>query len=86
LPVPRKSGCFLCPNQRKAQWIELFMDFPDLFKQAEEIEKNARERYNGKDYFLCRDVSIREQIMKWKKGMKCEEKDLFVDKPCLCEL
>jgi len=86
LPIPRKSGCYCCPNQSKAQWIELYVSFPELFKKAELMENNARERYNGKDYFLCRDIPIREQIMKWKSKMHCEDKDLFDARPCLCEL
>jgi len=87
LPIPRKSGCYCCPNQSKAQWIELFVEFPDLFAKAERMETNARTRYDGKDYFLCRNIPIREQIMKWKSKMNCGEKDLFEEnRHCLCEL
>lgn len=86
LPQARKSGCSFCPEQSKAKWIELFTDFPDLFRQAEELERNAREKYNGTGYFLCRNLPIREQIKKWKSKMHCDEDDLFESKKhCLCE-
>jgi len=39
LPVPIKSGCFICPMQRIKQWKELRMKHPELFCVAEQIEQ-----------------------------------------------
>lgn len=39
LGVPQKSGCFICPFQNKAQWIQLKKYHPDLWKIAVELEK-----------------------------------------------
>ena len=39
LPIPMKSGCFICPYQRAAQWKQLRRVHPDLFCKAEQLEK-----------------------------------------------
>ena len=41
LPIPIKSGCYICPFQRVAQWKELRMLKPDLFCKAEKLENRA---------------------------------------------
>jgi|GEM_PF-1629381 3'-phosphoadenosine 5'-phosphosulfate sulfotransferase (PAPS reductase)/FAD synthetase len=49
LPIPMKSGCFICPYQKNSQWIELRATHPDLFCQATKIEKrnmDMRKRLN----------------------------------------
>jgi 3'-phosphoadenosine 5'-phosphosulfate sulfotransferase (PAPS reductase)/FAD synthetase len=43
LPVPMKSGCYICPFQRKAQWRELRMIHPGLFCKAIALEDANRE-------------------------------------------
>jgi len=43
LPVPIKSGCFICPYQRVGQWKELRRTHPDLFCKAEKLEKRNME-------------------------------------------
>jgi 3'-phosphoadenosine 5'-phosphosulfate sulfotransferase (PAPS reductase)/FAD synthetase len=50
LPVPIKSGCWLCPFQRRSQWIELKQRHPDLFQKAVDLEKlcNERRKATGK--------------------------------------
>ena len=39
LPVPMKSGCYICPYQRRTQWIELRHKHPCLFKKAVDLEQ-----------------------------------------------
>ncbi|GAH58615.1 unnamed protein product, partial [marine sediment metagenome] len=34
LPVPTKSGCYLCPFQKKRDWKKLRDNYPALFKKA----------------------------------------------------
>ena len=41
LQVPPKSGCFICPFQRKEQWLRLKKIHPHLFKIAKELEINS---------------------------------------------
>jgi len=43
LPVPMKSGCFICPYQKNYQWRELRINHPDLFCKAEQLEKQMNE-------------------------------------------
>ena len=37
-----KSGCFMCPYQRKAQWEILARDHPELFDFALDMERRAK--------------------------------------------
>lgn len=34
VPEPMKSGCFYCPFQRKAKWVTLARQHPDLYQRA----------------------------------------------------
>jgi len=42
LPIPMKSGCFICPYQSKGQWIELRTKHSDLFCKARQLEERNR--------------------------------------------
>ncbi len=45
LPVPIKSGCFICPFQRVGQWKELRRNHPELFCKAQKLEhRNIEDR------------------------------------------
>lgn len=39
LPVPPRSGCFICPFQSVAQWKKLRYDYPDLFCKVVQLEQ-----------------------------------------------
>ena len=39
LPLPMKSGCYICPYQTKGQWIALRTKHPDLFCKARQLEE-----------------------------------------------
>lgn len=43
LPVPPKSGCYICPFQRVGQWKNLRREHPDLFCKAVNLEKRNIE-------------------------------------------
>jgi hypothetical protein len=38
-----KSGCYFCPFQRVAQWRKLRREHPDLFCNAEKLEKHCMD-------------------------------------------
>lgn len=46
LPIPMKSGCYICPFQKKSQWISLRKNHPCLFKKAVELE-NKNNKYRA---------------------------------------
>ena len=50
LPLPIKSGCFICPFQRVHQWKELRRNHPGLFCKAVELERRnmAYRKAQGK--------------------------------------
>jgi len=41
LSVPVKSGCFFCPYQTKAKWIDLYNRQPQLFQESIALEQNC---------------------------------------------
>jgi len=43
LPLPGKSSCFFCPNNKKDVIQQLWEDYPDLFDRAVALERNARK-------------------------------------------
>ncbi len=43
LPVPPKSGCYICPFQRISQWRDMWDRHPELFLKAEALEKNSKK-------------------------------------------
>jgi hypothetical protein len=50
LGVPQKSGCFICPYQRKRQWIELKKHHPELWEIAIDLEKKSMFRFDNFTY------------------------------------
>jgi len=47
LDIPQKSGCFICPYQRKRQWIELKKYYPELWKIACNLEEQSIKKWAG---------------------------------------
>ena len=48
MPVPMRSGCWFCPNQRKGQWKLLRKRHPELYEKAKELEKQNIKYREGK--------------------------------------
>jgi len=66
LEVPPKSGCYFCPFQRIAQWRELRMKHPALFRKVQELEQRniaARIRNGKKPLSLCNDGRTLDKII-----------------------
>lgn len=94
LPIPMKSGCYICPFQRRAQWIELNRDHPDLWCKAvglEQINIDAQaERRPGETPMYLADRPL-DSVIRAKDGrgrrVSDEQQDLFDDRrPCQCGL
>jgi len=60
LPLPIKSGCYLCPFQNKSRWIDLYNNHRDLWDKVIILEKNSK-------YTLKHNITLEEQINKWLK-------------------
>lgn len=94
LPVPPKSGCFICPFQRRSQWIELNRDHPDLWCKAvtaeqRSIDAQERRAKDGNPVYLV-DRPLPE-VIRAKDGRgryaKDDQEALFDDRrPCQCGL
>jgi len=60
LPIPKKTGCWLCPFQSKAQWINLRKKYPNLWDKTVKLEKNSKYTFKYK-------ITLEEQMEKWKE-------------------
>jgi hypothetical protein len=87
LPVPPKSGCFICPFQRRSQWIDLNANHPDLWCKAVTLEAESRVRDKRA---VITDRPLEELIRaKDARGRYAAEdqESLFDDRrPCQCGL
>jgi len=83
LPVPMRSGCYICPFQRIGQWKELRRRHPCLFQKAVELEeaniKRSEEKGKPKRYISNRAISLSSlvaenqiQIFKQDEYPPCE--------------
>jgi len=76
LPVPRKSGCYICPYQGTGEWKELRRSHPELFCNALRLEDacvSYRNRVNKQPIFLSgkgkhlRDIVDENQLTIFKR-------------------
>ena len=86
LPIPIKSGCYICPFQRKAQWKELRLLKPELFCKAVKLEDRASlyRIKNGKT-----PITIAASNKKLKTIVDENQINLFEEDnypPCECGL
>lgn len=86
LPVPPKSGCWICPFQRAGQWRELRRTHPCLFRQAVDLERATmdKRRAMGKQPLsLAMSGKTLEVIVNEAQGVLLPEFEL---PPCQCGL
>lgn len=43
-PEPPRSSCWMCPNMRNAEWIDMKQNYPHDFHKAVELEREIRQR------------------------------------------
>ncbi|HEA67787.1 MAG TPA: hypothetical protein ENI07_13335 [Desulfobacterales bacterium] len=74
LPVPMKSGCYICPFQRVGQWKGLRVKHTDLFCKAQQLEKRNLTYRAGRGkspmYIMKKPLSevVNErQVKLWKE-------------------
>lgn len=87
LPIPRKSGCYICPFQRVGQWKELRRNHPELFCRAAELEKaniQSRIARGKKPLYLSQSPKAPlSEIVGERQGVLFEQDEY---PPCLCGL
>ena len=42
-PTPPRSACYLCPNQKDDEWLDLKINHPEEFQKAVEAEREIRK-------------------------------------------
>lgn len=92
LEVPQKSGCYICPFQRKSQWYELWRRHPELYARAEAIETNARRTKEGRTRVTL-DPSGKVTLTQLREGFERQIEmpgfdmdELLEYQPCVCGL
>ena len=78
LPVPVKSGCYLCPFNSMTRWAEIYKKHPDLYRHAMKIEENGK--HFGSQTLAPKGYTLRrlENMMKKKQGLPIVQ----VGSPC----
>jgi len=90
LPVPRKSGCYICPFQRDEQWRELWENHPDLFERAMRLEENTPRSQSGRWHATFDPhgkVTLRQRKLAYESQMTLPMIDmdaLLAYRPCIC--
>jgi hypothetical protein len=87
LPAPMKSGCYICPFQRKSQWRELRRNHPCLFQRAVDLEQRNIEYRIGRGktplYLVQSSKTTLPNIVD-EKQIQIFEQDEYP--PCQCGL
>jgi 3'-phosphoadenosine 5'-phosphosulfate sulfotransferase (PAPS reductase)/FAD synthetase len=84
LPLPMKSGCYICPFQKNSDWKKLRRKHPDLFCRAEQLENRCNEvrEANGKSRLYLRGKPLKVVVDE-------AQRHIFKDddySPCECML
>ena len=59
LPIPHKTGCWCCYALKKQEWIDMYDNRPELWKECVELESNSKTKYRT-------GITLEEQIKKWQ--------------------
>jgi len=94
LPVPRKSGCYICPFQRNSQWRELWQRYPEQFDRAVALEDSVKRKLEGRGRTRATlDPSGRFTLRQRREAYEQEQAlpgmdldDLRAYQPCVCGL
>jgi hypothetical protein len=90
LPIPHKSGCYICPFQGNAQWRELWERFPELFDRAMMLEESTRRSRSGRWHATLDPqgkINLRQRKLNYESQMTLPEVDmdeLLAYKPGVC--
>jgi 3'-phosphoadenosine 5'-phosphosulfate sulfotransferase (PAPS reductase)/FAD synthetase len=92
LDVPQKSGCYICPFQRDAQWRELWRRHPDLFQRTARLEESVRRSTMADRTRATLDPSgkmtLRERQYRYEhQGALLDDArfdELLAYRPCMC--
>lgn len=60
LPIPKRTGCYICSSQSKVQWRRLYKEHPELYQRAKHLEQitNQRLKEQGKPPRYFRDIPL----------------------------
>jgi len=86
LPVPPKSGCFICPYMSRQQWVDLRRTHPCLFASVVTLEKKHNEYLaeKGKKPFYISQYQAPLEAVVNENQRQVFEQDEYP--PCQCGL
>jgi len=87
LNPPMKSGCYICPFQKRSQWIELRRKHPCLFQKAVDLEQrniDYRLSVGKKPMYLSQSYkSPLPEVVNERQNMLWVEEEY---PPCVCRV
>lgn len=87
LPTPVKSGCYMCPFNKKTDWIQLRQNYPNLMRKAIDMENIAEIKRNeeGKQFYTLAnfDVRLRDFNKRKTKNLIDITDDIFCGSSCM---
>lgn len=91
LPLPRKSGCYICPFQTRHQWRDLRHRHPDLFEYAAHLEDltTARLAAKGITKPATLDLDGKFTLRQIAAGFDAQSEMFDIAhyyQPCMCRL
>jgi len=89
LPVPQKSGCYICPFQRIGQWRDLYYRHPELFERAARLEELSSARRGVQAHIrVGGEMTLRQMQARFERQTALfdegEWDSLLRYKPCVC--
>lgn len=90
LDVPQKSGCIICPFQRRDQWRVLWQRHPELWERVAMIEESVQRRkprgmrptLDIAGRYTLRDLQLSFESQIELPGF--DDDDLLAYRPCVC--
>jgi hypothetical protein len=86
LPIPMKSGCYICPFQKVSQWKDLRIKHPCLFQRVaalEEANMRRSKELGRRVYTLRSNKQTLPSVIDENQGVLFERDEY---PPCLCGL
>lgn len=78
LPVPIKSGCYLCPFNNSDRWAEIHKKHPELYEHSMKIEENGK--HFGSQTLAPGKITLRALAKRMDRG----ERLPMTDAPAPC--
>ena len=78
LPIPVKSGCYMCPFNSAERWAYIYEKHPDLYRHAVRIEEHSK--HFGRQHLAPKGHTLRGLGRIMKRGKRLPM--VLAESPC----